>query len=87
MVEVSVRTIAESVCIYLGIPFAAGFVSRTVLIRQKGREWYEQRFLPKIGPVTLSALLRQAPAHHLLLSSLALHLCERAGESNKPRRC
>ena len=57
IVEVSFRTIAESVLIYLGIPFVCGFLSRWIGIRQKGREWYEQRFLPKISPVTLMALL------------------------------
>jgi ACR3 family arsenite efflux pump ArsB len=57
VVEVSFRTIAESVFLYLGIPFLAGFLSRAILIRQQGRAWYEQTFLPKIGPVTLIALL------------------------------
>ncbi len=45
----------RSVFIYLGIPFLAGFLSRTMLLRQKGLDWYEQKFLPKIAPVTLIA--------------------------------
>jgi ACR3 family arsenite transporter len=57
IVDVSFQTIAESVFIYLGIPFVFGFLSRWIGIRQKGQEWYEQRFLPKIAPITLMALL------------------------------
>jgi len=57
IVDVSFRTIAESVFIYLGIPFVCGFLSRWIGIRQKGQEWYEQRYLPKIAPITLIALL------------------------------
>ncbi|MEB8329104.1 ACR3 family arsenite efflux transporter [Flavobacteriaceae bacterium KMM 6897] len=57
IVDISIRTIAESVAIYLGIPFLAGIVSRLVLVRLKGEEWYTTRFIPAISPMTLIALL------------------------------
>ncbi|WP_374163947.1 ACR3 family arsenite efflux transporter [Arcticibacter sp. MXS-1] len=56
-VRIEMSEIAKSVGIYLGVPFAAGVLSRLVLIRRKGEEWYQTKFIPFISPVTLIALL------------------------------
>jgi len=57
IIDISIATIAESVAIYLGIPFLMGILSRQILIKQKGEKWFAEKFIPAISPLTLIALL------------------------------
>lgn len=57
IIDISIYTIAESVAIYLGIPFLSGILSRQILVKRKGEEWYKNKFIPTVSPLTLIALL------------------------------
>ena len=74
IINVDFITIAESVFIYLGIPFFAGFFTRKILIQKKGHDWYETRFLPRINPMTLIALLLTIVAMFSLKGGMVLEL-------------
>ncbi len=57
IVEISIEQVSESVLIYLGLPFLLGFLSRLLFVKMKGEDWYERKYIPKVSPLTLYALL------------------------------